>query len=71
MYVCVCRGVTDREIHEAVDRGARTLSDLSFDTGVATQCGTCANTARKILREAISQGRQISLPVINNPAFMT
>jgi len=71
MYVCICSGVTDRAIYEAVDRGVRTLSELTLDTGVATQCGTCASVARKVLKEAVSEKRQISLPVINNPAFIT
>lgn len=29
MYVCVCNGVTDKQIIKAADNGAMTLQDLS------------------------------------------
>jgi bacterioferritin-associated ferredoxin len=49
MYVCICKGVTDRQIHEAVGRGARKLEDLSRELGVATGCGQCACHAEEVL----------------------
>jgi bacterioferritin-associated ferredoxin len=52
MYVCICKGVTDSQIHEAIGRGARRLEDLSRDLGVATGCGQCACFAADLLDEA-------------------
>lgn len=52
MYVCICNGVTDREIRAAVGRGARRLEDLSRELGVATGCGSCACAANELLSEA-------------------
>jgi bacterioferritin-associated ferredoxin len=52
MYVCVCQAVTDRQIREAADRGARTLKDLRRDLGVTLDCGRCASCARDCLHEA-------------------
>ena len=52
MYVCICNGVTDREIREAVSRGARTLKDLRRELGVASDCGKCASCANEVLCEA-------------------
>jgi bacterioferritin-associated ferredoxin len=52
MYVCICKCVTDRQIHEAICRGARRLEDLSRELGVATGCGQCACMATEILGEA-------------------
>jgi bacterioferritin-associated ferredoxin len=42
MIVCMCRGVSDRDLTEAIRRGARTLDDLSRRcNGAGTDCGGC------------------------------
>lgn len=58
MYVCICRAVTERQINEAVQGGARTLKDLKSELGVACDCGLCAPCARACIEEARhSQGK--------------
>ena len=52
MYICVCQAVTDRQIREAAQGGARTLKDLRRDLGVTRDCGRCASCARDCLNEA-------------------
>ena len=52
MYVCLCQGVTDREIREAADSGISSMRQLGKELGVGRQCGRCACSAREILREA-------------------
>ncbi|MEX1310353.1 MAG: (2Fe-2S)-binding protein [Candidatus Sulfomarinibacteraceae bacterium] len=52
MYVCICKRVTDSQIHEAIGRGARKLEDLSRELGVATGCGQCACFAEDLLGDA-------------------
>lgn len=52
MYVCVCKAVTDRQIREAAQSGARTLRDLRRDLGVTSECGRCASCAKDCLKEA-------------------
>lgn len=52
MYVCVCKAVTERQIHQAALEGAQTLKDLRRDLGVTSECGRCASCARQCLREA-------------------
>ncbi len=55
MYVCVCNGVTDGQIREAVQtRGCDSLRDLRRELGVGSQCAKCARHARQVLREARS-----------------
>ena len=49
MYVCVCNAITERQIRSSVESGATTLADLQFDLGVATCCGSCADTASQYL----------------------
>ena len=51
MYVCLCNPVTDCQIRGCVQQGARTLSDLQIQLGVAAQCGMCASTALAIVHE--------------------
>ena len=64
MYVCVCHGVTDREIREAAVAGARGLDDLAAMTGVGTGCGTCADLAQSLLLEARRE-RALPLPILD------
>ena len=54
MYVCLCNEVTDRQIRDAVARGARRLEDLSRELGVATGCGSCACLASDLLGDTPS-----------------
>jgi len=65
MYVCICRGVTEREIRSCVDEGARSLRDLRECLGVSSECGRCARDARAILREATGDVPQS--PLMNSP----
>jgi bacterioferritin-associated ferredoxin len=51
MYICICNGVTDKEIRKCVERGACSLSELQMELGVATQCGRCRSAAHDILEE--------------------
>ncbi|MBD3896658.1 (2Fe-2S)-binding protein [Halomonas sp. ML-15] len=53
MYVCLCNGVTDKAIREAVDGGARCWREVREATGCATQCGKCACVGKVITREAV------------------
>ena len=56
MIVCVCRGVSDRQIRQAVAEGAHSLECLQMELGVATQCGRCADCASRVLCEARDSG---------------
>ncbi len=51
MYICICKAVTDRQIREAAQGGARTLRDLRRDLGVTADCGRCASCAHACLRD--------------------
>jgi bacterioferritin-associated ferredoxin len=62
MYVCICNGITDRTVREAADAGARDLADLRAMTGCASSCGSCADVALQVLREAHREAR-FPLPV--------
>jgi bacterioferritin-associated ferredoxin len=54
MYVCLCKGITDRQIKEAVYDGATTVGQLRKCLGVASQCGKCGITTREILQQTLA-----------------
>ncbi len=53
MYVCLCKGITDRDIAQAVQRGACSFREVRDELGVSTQCGKCASLARTIVQETL------------------
>jgi bacterioferritin-associated ferredoxin len=72
MYVCICNAITDSQIREAADAGVRDLWSLQKELGVATNCGSCKETASKILRENTRDARRsspIAQPKVYRPAI--
>ena len=51
MYVCLCKGVTDKAIASAVAAGACSFNAVQEALGVSTQCGSCEALARAIVAE--------------------
>ncbi|MCK7545237.1 MULTISPECIES: bacterioferritin-associated ferredoxin [Marinobacter] len=68
MYVCLCTGVTDREIREAAENGVSSMRQLGKELGVGRQCGRCACTAREILRESRSSDYLALANLLAQPA---
>jgi bacterioferritin-associated ferredoxin len=54
MYVCLCKGITDQHIRDAVDDGAVSMRSLNRELGVASQCSKCTRHAREILRDTLA-----------------
>lgn len=52
MYVCICNGVTDRDIRQAAEAGCRSLPELTMRTGCGATCGTCLEAAAAMLEQA-------------------
>jgi len=55
MYVCVCNKITDGQIREACDDGARSIECLQNRLNVATRCGRCLDCAQRLLDDACAQ----------------
>jgi len=51
MYICLCRGVTDSQIRQAVCQGAYSMRELRHCLGVASQCGRCGQCAKSLLEQ--------------------
>lgn len=54
MYVCICNGVTDRDIRQAAEAGCRTMPELTMRTGAGSTCGSCIDMATSILEETVA-----------------
>ena len=67
MYICICHGVTDRDVRACIEDGAVSMRQLREKLKVSTQCGKCACHVRAILQEETSaSARPVQLA---QPAF--
>ena len=41
MYVCLCRGVSERKVRAAINHGAATIEEIGDRCGAGTRCGGC------------------------------
>ena len=63
MYVCICNGVTERDIRQAAEAGCRSLPELTMRTGCGATCGSCLEAAAALLEQVRSE-RELPLPVL-------
>ncbi|MDR0637075.1 MAG: iron-sulfur cluster assembly scaffold protein [Treponema sp.] len=49
--ICQCLGITDKDIENAFQNGARTWEQLQQATKIGTVCGTCKEKALELLHE--------------------
>ena len=57
MFVCLCNGVTERQIRDAACEGVCSMTELSARLGVGAGCGTCAQFAESVLHETLQIDR--------------
>ena len=67
MYVCICNGVTEREIRQVAEAGCRTVSELTMRTGCGAPCGSCLEMAAQLLDE-VHAVRELPLPLLSHAA---
>ena len=54
MFVCMCFGVTDKDIQEAVqEHGVGNIRELKNVLTLGEQCGTCIQSAQAIIDDTI------------------
>ena len=66
MYVCLCNGVTEREIRQVAEAGCHTISELTMRTGCGASCGSCVEMATQLLDEVHAKR---PLPTLLLPVF--
>lgn len=55
MYVCICLGVTDKQIIKTINEGAHTMKALTKELSVGSQCGKCCQCTKKILNNELAK----------------
>lgn len=55
MYVCLCRGITDQDIKDAVASGAESYREVRERLDLGTCCGRCAPEAKSIINEELAE----------------
>lgn len=57
MYVCICNGVTESRIRQAVADGDTTFEALQEHLDVSTCCGCCEEEVRAVLNDCLQTQR--------------
>ena len=52
MFVCICNGITEQDIENAVGQGAGSMQQLREKLDVANQCGRCTQFVKSTLENA-------------------
>jgi bacterioferritin-associated ferredoxin len=68
MYVCLCRGVSDRVVQAAVREGAGSVREVGRRCGAGTGCGACHGHIREIIADERQDESRVSLPMVGCPA---
>jgi bacterioferritin-associated ferredoxin len=55
MWVCLCKGVNDRQIRAAINAGARTPEEISERCRAATGCGGCLPEVCRLLADHLAR----------------
>ncbi|WP_374012374.1 bacterioferritin-associated ferredoxin [Pseudoxanthomonas koreensis] len=63
MYVCICNGVTDKQIRQAVEDGCDSVAELTMRTGCGSSCGSCLDMAAALVAEC-RDARDLPLPLL-------
>lgn len=64
MYICLCHGITDRQIRHAVEQGCSSLGEVQMQLPVGGCCGRCEPAARELIREHASQELRRAEPAL-------
>ncbi|WP_123714181.1 bacterioferritin-associated ferredoxin [Sinobacterium caligoides] len=57
MYICLCKGITDNQIRDAVEDGVNNVRELRDLLGIASQCGKCGKEAKRVINESLHCAR--------------
>jgi bacterioferritin-associated ferredoxin len=52
MYVCSCRGVTERAVRTAISAGASCVEEIAARCGAGSRCGGCHPALERLLADA-------------------
>jgi bacterioferritin-associated ferredoxin len=52
MYVCLCTGLTNHDIRQAIASGASSVEEVTGRTGAGTHCGACVASVKALVASA-------------------
>ncbi|MFC7645017.1 (2Fe-2S)-binding protein [Streptosporangium lutulentum] len=52
MYACVCRAVTENEVHDCIAAGAKSAKQIRDATGAGGDCASCVRKICAILKRS-------------------
>ncbi len=55
MLVCVCNGISDKQIDSEIANGSSNFKDIKSALGVGNCCGQCIPFAKEMVSEKITQ----------------
>jgi bacterioferritin-associated ferredoxin len=55
MYVCLCHGVTDKEIRRLGDQGHRSIRAIQSQCNAGANCGACINQLKELIKQQKSE----------------
>lgn len=64
MYVCLCAGISDTTIKQAIHAGCHTLKAIKEVTGAMSQCCGCCGCCKEIL-QAVLEEKNLNTDVPN------
>ncbi|MGZ0188892.1 MAG: (2Fe-2S)-binding protein [Alphaproteobacteria bacterium] len=50
MYICICNGINERSVNQAIDGGATKVADIYRANSCAPRCGQCVPDMRQALQ---------------------
>jgi bacterioferritin-associated ferredoxin len=68
MYVCLCNGLTDRQVRAVAQATGCSPAGVHRCLGVRMQCGKCLPMMREILREPVRDAMGPGLASLPSPA---
>lgn len=49
MIVCICHGISDKDVDQMVQTGMSTPEEISSCSGLGTDCGSCLRKLRNFI----------------------
>jgi len=55
VLICVCNGISDRDIDSVLQDGAASFKEVRSTLGLGSNCGQCTAFAKEIVGEKMAQ----------------
>jgi bacterioferritin-associated ferredoxin len=67
MYVCLCKGISERTVRACIRSGATTIREVGAACGAGTDCGSCRGMIREMIEDAdeAPSSMHMHLPVVS------